>query len=115
MLEAILTHHDYPVLTAAHGAQGVATFQQHASDISLVILDMMMPVMDGHQAMLAIREIRRDTKFIAMSGLGHTSPLLAEAGMLPPVILAKPFTADKVLAAVQQTLHSSPQAGTGES
>jgi DNA-binding response OmpR family regulator len=47
MLAAFLASQGYRVLTAANGEEGLALTRQHRP--SLVLLDLMMPVMDGEQ------------------------------------------------------------------
>ena len=104
MLAAILSQHHYHVLTAENGAQGVELFKQHAREINLVMVDMMMPVMDGKKAMHAMRQVRRDTKFIAISGLAQAVPTAEEVGEASLTILSKPFTSDKVLATLEDVI-----------
>lgn len=45
VIAALLTGEDYPVETAANGAQALEVIEQHRP--SLVVLDMHMPVLDG--------------------------------------------------------------------
>ena len=46
ILAGILSE-QYTVLEAENGLAALALLQQHGSDIALILLDMMMPVMDG--------------------------------------------------------------------
>lgn len=46
ILAAILRQ-DYRILEAANGEEGVEMINQHGGDIALVLLDLIMPVMDG--------------------------------------------------------------------
>src|SRR5699024_7435122 len=45
MVATLLTLHGYPVVTAANGAEGLAVARAHQP--CLVLLDLMMPIMDG--------------------------------------------------------------------
>ena len=47
MLTHLLTSHGYGVVTAANGADGLSAMRRHKP--CLVLLDIMMPVMDGWQ------------------------------------------------------------------
>lgn len=47
----------YEVLYAADGAEGMQILQKNAEDISLILLDMIMPVMDGRQFLHAKGEL----------------------------------------------------------
>ena len=46
MLESIL-HKDYNVLQAANGQEAMKVLNELKSDVSIIILDLNMPVMDG--------------------------------------------------------------------
>ena len=55
MLTAILDD-EYEVLTAENGQEGLDLLQQHRNDIALILLDVMMPVMDGYTFLSRIRQ-----------------------------------------------------------
>ena len=57
----------FQVITANDGREGVELFKQHP-DISLVILDLTMPHMDGEQCFRELRQLRPDIKVIMSSG-----------------------------------------------
>jgi CheY-like chemotaxis protein len=56
---------DYNILIARDGAQGVAFTQQHCPD--LVLMDISLPVMDGYEATLKIREKFQSLPIIGLS------------------------------------------------
>ncbi len=58
----------YQVLLAKNGDEGIKIFQQHSTKINLVILDMIMPKMNGNQCLAAIRKISPNIKIIIASG-----------------------------------------------
>ena len=97
LLQSVLAEDGYRVLIAEDGARGLELFRQHAADISIVMIDMMMPVLDGYKAIPAMRQIRPDTKFVAISGLLQTADLAQTAPGLQIEVLRKPFTGQKVL------------------
>ncbi len=100
MLGTVLTGNGYRVLHAEDGARGVALFQQHAPDISVVVTDMMMPVLDGKKAISAMRQIRPDMRFISISGLAQASDFETGPDAAKVEVLRKPFTSEKVLEAL---------------
>lgn len=53
--ELLLKQMGYTVLTASNGEEAVSLFTEHADEIRVVLLDLMMPVMDGAEALAAIR------------------------------------------------------------
>ncbi|AMV25324.1 Blue-light-activated protein [Gemmata sp. SH-PL17] len=65
--ELMLKQMGYDVLTASNGAEAVALFVAHADLVRVVLLDLMMPVMDGTEALVAIRD-RSTVPVILCSG-----------------------------------------------
>jgi CheY-like chemotaxis protein len=57
-LTSVLERYDMQILYAENGKDGIAVLQSNP-DISLVLMDVMMPEMDGYQTMRAIRKMRR--------------------------------------------------------
>lgn len=109
LLSRILEMKGYEVLAAANGQEGVDLFRQHPCD--LVITDMVMPVKDGLQTILDLRNDVPDLPIVAISGGGTISKerYLAVAGYLDHVVtIAKPFAIDDVTAAVEKLLQEPP-------
>jgi len=65
-LSAVLENQEMEVLTAANGRQAIELIE-HTPDLSAVLMDIMMPEMDGYETM---REIRKKPEF-------RTLPILA--------------------------------------
>ena len=68
MARATLEAYGYRVLTAAGGAKALATYQQHRDEVQVVVLDMMMPEMDGPATMKALRSMDPQVCVVASSG-----------------------------------------------
>ena len=94
---------NYRVLTAAGGTDAVAIFQHENQRIDLVLLDMMMPGMDGSQTKNAMRTLNADSKILASSGLRRP---LQEGGKLSDRdgFLPKPYSNETLLRAVREIL-----------
>ncbi|SDS54678.1 PAS domain S-box-containing protein [Opitutus sp. GAS368] len=95
----------YRVLLAQNGAEAVALFTEHG-DVAVVLIDMMMPVMDGSTAILAMHRIRPDAPVIATSGLTSMRDLAASIPGKVKHHLQKPYTAEKLLQTIHQALQS---------
>jgi CheY-like chemotaxis protein len=54
----VLARLGHTVVTAADGAEALEVFKERASEITLVVLDMSMPVMDGPECFERMRAIR---------------------------------------------------------
>lgn len=91
----------YQVLTAANGLEALAIFNTHI--ISLVILDVMMPRMDGLET---IRRIRQNSTvpIIILSALGEESDKVQALNLGADDYLTKPFGVGELLARVQAVL-----------
>jgi PAS domain S-box-containing protein len=98
-LKLILENQNYQVLLATDGIEAIATYAKHQSDIKAVLIDLMMPTMDGASAIRALQQFNPQVKVIACSGLLTSDSLLNPASI--KAFLPKPFTADDLL----NTLH----------
>ena len=105
LLKRILEGEGYEVCLAANGVEGLELFRREPCD--LVITDMVMPVKDGLQTILDLREEAPDLPVIAISGGGTISKerYLAVAGYLHRVItLAKPFAVEALVKSAAELL-----------
>ncbi len=103
-LADVLTSLGYYVLKARNGLEAVELFRQHAADIDLVILDIIMPEMKGPKVAERIREIDPDIKLLFATG--YESPQNKEAILSDTGILAKPFDMDRVSRTIRELLDS---------
>jgi CheY-like chemotaxis protein len=67
-LELLLEHRGYQVLSAADGASAIELFAETCEQLSLVILDVVLPDADGYDIMHQMRRMAPDIKLIIMSG-----------------------------------------------
>lgn len=96
----------YTVRTAANGRQALDVFDAYGHEIAAVLIDLMMPELDGLATIRALRERTPLLPIIASSGMGESKALAAsEAGA--PVFLAKPFTAAQLYEALDKALRST--------
>jgi CheY-like chemotaxis protein len=93
----LLEEYGYRVLTASNGLEAVALYTQHKDDISVVLLDMMMPSMDGPSAIRQLQKINPLVKIIATSGLAFNVMVAEAANLGVKTFLSKPFTTEELL------------------
>jgi CheY-like chemotaxis protein len=107
LLTVTLERAGYHVLVASNGAEGVAQFAAHRDEIQLVVTDLMMPVMDGIEAIRAIRAIDPAMGIVAVSGLATSEQRQKALREGASHFLAKPFTADVLLTTVAAAVLSA--------
>lgn len=92
----------YRVISADNGKEGLAIYQRSTEKISVILTDMMMPVMDGPTMIQAIRMFDPDVTIILSSGLGSGDPTRIHNVQ---ATLQKPYTTEKLLATLHALLH----------
>jgi CheY-like chemotaxis protein len=107
MARAMLEVHRYHVMSARDGAEALALFQQHRDEISIVVTDLLMPVMDGPTLVRHIRQISPETRIVCMSGLASEHKLAELDHSSVQGLLFKPYGADELLVALRKALGSS--------
>jgi two-component system, cell cycle sensor histidine kinase and response regulator CckA len=102
--KASLETFNYRVLTARDGVEAIAIYAQNQADIRLVIVDMMMPSMDGPTTIRTLQNINPQVKVIAVSGLLYNYEPMPVAHFGIQSFLPKPYTIEELLKTVHQTL-----------
>jgi len=104
ILKTILTENGYRVIEAVNGVDAVLKFSENRHAIDLVLLDVIMPRMNGREAREEILKIRRDVKVLFMSG--YSGDILGE-GTLEQVdvgFIHKPINPREIIRQLQETL-----------
>ncbi len=105
---------NFDVLTAADGLEALALF--NTNQVDLVIVDLMMPHMNGLET---IRRIRQDSlvPIVVLSALGEEQDKVQALNLGADDYLTKPFGVDELLARLQAVLRRStwaePSSGPG--
>ncbi len=88
---------NYRVLTASDGLEAIAVYLQHKDEISAVLMDMMMPEMDGLTTIRVLKQINPRVLMIAASGLTDSSQYNSAVGTDVQAFLPKPYTLQDLL------------------
>jgi DNA-binding response OmpR family regulator len=100
-LRIYLTGADYQVLEAENGKQALELLAIH--EVDLVLMDIMMPVMDGLTALGEIRQ-RSAIPVILLTAKGEDSDKIIGLNLGSDDYVTKPFNAMEVLARVRAVL-----------
>ncbi len=87
---------------AADGAAAIAIYRQKQPDI--VILNIVMPGMDGLTALKELREWDPNAKVIICSAMGQASTVFSVIRAGATGFLAKPFTEKQLIESVQKII-----------
>ncbi|MCA9060528.1 MAG: response regulator, partial [Planctomycetaceae bacterium] len=100
----ILSNAGFRVLNAEDGSQGISVFKQHVDEISLVLLDLTMPCMDGVDVLRQIRGLSAEMPVLVMSGYSEheVASNLTEAGA--GGFIQKPFPPTQLVDAVTRLI-----------
>lgn len=93
----ILALEGYQVLTAENGEEALALASTLDGQLGLVVTDIRMPVMDGLELATHLARLKPTLPVVFISGFANSLAV-------PGPVLAKPFGADTLLAAVAQFL-----------
>jgi hypothetical protein len=99
-----LEAYNYSAMTASDGIEAVALYVEHQERISAVLMDMMMPSMDGLTTIRTLKKINPQVKIIAVSGLASSDKLTAVASTGVKTFLSKPYTAKELLTTLSGVL-----------
>ena len=110
-IEIYLRNDGYSVLKAYDGLEAVTLMQD--SEVDLVILDIMMPRMDGVRAMLKIRE-ERNVPVILLSAKSEDTDKISGLSLGADDYVTKPFNPLELLARVKSNLRRFKELGGAE-
>ncbi len=98
----------YRVLEASHGAAAVALLERDAASIQLVICDLVMPVLDGREVSIWMRQHCPDVPLLFISG--YPRAYLEAHHLFDPQVpmLRKPFLPSRLLETVEDALAAGP-------
>ncbi len=87
---------------AVNGKEGVEAFRRNREKISIVILDLIMPVMDGRKAFEEIRLIDPGARIVISTGYSGNEDVDRLKEMGASAILSKPYSYDTMTKVVNQ-------------
>ena len=94
----------YEIIEAENGEEAVGKFRESERTVSLVLLDVMMPVKNGREAYEEIKKLNPDMKAIFMSG--YTDDVMSRMGILEEdfEFISKPINPDTLTRKIREVL-----------
>jgi CheY-like chemotaxis protein len=108
LIRAIVTLDGHTVSEAGNGEDALARIAD--TDFDLVILDLVMPGVDGYQVLerLRVMDGHQNTAVIAVSSEGEEVDLLRAAALGALDHLSKPFGYDQMEKSIKRVLNATP-------
>jgi CheY-like chemotaxis protein len=104
MAKRALERHGYKVLLADGGLEAIDVFNRHSNEIVLVLLDLSMPGMSGHETLPELRKIRPETKVVISSGYSEAETMALFRGQRVSGFVQKPYTSVRLAERVKLAL-----------
>jgi PAS domain S-box-containing protein len=105
--KALLAKLGYQVLAAAGGREGLEIYRQNTAEIDLVILDMIMPEMNGSETYEQLKKLDPRVKVLLSSGYtmdGAAGDILKQSDLS---FIQKPFDIQKLSRKIREALQDS--------
>ena len=102
--EEMLLMFGFKVASAVDGEEGVRRFREQGDRVSLVLLDLTMPNMDGEEAFREIRRLRNEVPVLLMSGFNEQEAINRFAGLGLAGFIQKPFKAEELRGKIDEAL-----------
>lgn len=100
VLRTILVEHGYEVLAeAVNGQEGYEKYCELKPDFAT--LDITMPVMDGIETLVKIKEFDPNAKVIMVTAAGQKSKMLEAIKLGAAEFLTKPFETEQIISIIE--------------
>ena len=100
-LSTILEREGFSVWRAAHGQAALEVITSQGAHLELMVLDMIMPGMDGEHVLQAARQLHPALPCLFISGCYNANIIARSLQMGLCDFLAKPFTASALLEKIE--------------
>jgi PAS domain S-box-containing protein len=95
-----LIRHGYDVIFARDGQEAITVFEREAGEIDLVLLDLILPRLNGAEVLEKIRRLRPHARVLVTSGHSAQEAQRLCSAHGAQAFLAKPYTAERLVRAV---------------
>jgi two-component system KDP operon response regulator KdpE len=111
LLRVALTHHDYELIEASNGKEGLVRAAEFPPDV--VILDLGLPDMEGIAVLRSLREWSK-SPVIVLTARGHEAEKVTVLDAGADDYVTKPFGANELIARIRVALRHSSRGEAGQ-
>ena len=104
LIKDFLTNKGYHILEAEDGEKALEVYQQNQSKIMLILLDVMMPKLDGWSVLRQIRQSNKEVPIIMLTARGEEQDELFGFELGVDEYISKPFSPKILVARVEAIL-----------
>lgn len=104
LIKDFLTNKGYHILEAEDGEKALEVYQQNKSKIMLILLDVMMPKLDGWSVLRQIRQEDKEIPIIMLTARGEEQDELFGFELGVDEYISKPFSPKILVARVEAIL-----------
>ena len=105
----MLSRYGYTTLAAASGEEALEVYRQRRAGIDLVILDLVMPGMDGNRCLKELLKIDPGVQVIVASGYSPERPTKEIIHARARGFISKPYNMKELLEVIRDTIDSGRQ------
>ena len=102
-----LERHGYTVITAENGQEALEIFQEQRDRISLVLLDLTMPVMGGEETLAGLKKLRPDVPVLLSSGYSEWEAMRLFSAKGLTGFIQKPYPPARLVEALRNVLEGA--------
>lgn len=114
LAQRVLTDEGYRIVTAKDGFQAIEIYRKLKDQISLIILDFTMPIMDGADVFAELLQINPKAPVVLSSGFAEQERLRSMLARGLRGFIPKPYTQQKLLSQIRSVLDTLGAEKSGE-
>jgi PAS domain S-box-containing protein len=109
LLADLLSELGHEVIQAGNGVEALKIYKNMKDEIDLVILDIIMPFMDGFDVFKELKQIKSDVKVIFTSGFSADEKMIINLTAVEPNVryIQKPYQLNEIETAIKSLFGSS--------
>ena len=102
----VLKNAGYEVITAEDGSKGIELFKKHQDDIILVLLDMVLPKMQGKDVFIEMSKIKPDVNVLLNSGFSKDKQVVELLNLGVKHFIEKPYSLENLTKAINNAINN---------